>query len=107
MKIFSGDILVEKISTHSNEIGEYEVSWIPEKIGTYTIRAVFEKDEFVVQKEEKTQIDFISPHFLAPLSVEIILQGQETRNRSFQDGVFYCRSRGSCSVNLTVKTNRE
>lgn len=107
LEIFLWDKLLEKIPLQSDELWKYETSWIPEKTGSYSIKAVFAGADSIVQKEEKLEIAYLSPHFSAPLSVEIILQGPRTDNRFLEWDTFYCRSRGRCSVNLTAKTNRE
>lgn len=57
--------------------------------------------------EKKVIIEGISPHLTEALSGKIVVQGQMSDNRWREGDVFHCRSRGSCSVNLTVETNRE
>lgn len=53
-------------------------------------------------------VENISDHFLSPMSGQIVVQGAMTKNRWRDlDGVFQCRSRGSCSVNLTAEYNRK
>jgi hypothetical protein len=105
--IYEGKNIVEKFTTISSEKGEYEVSWIPQKIGKFSVRSIFKKEEMELQKEKELIIDRTSPHFDSPLSAQIVLQGQKTDNRWREGDVFHCRSRGSCSVNVTAETNRE
>lgn len=53
-------------------------------------------------------VDVISNHFLEPLSGQIRVQGKMSKNRWIgEDGIFQCRSRGSCSVNLQAEYNRK
>jgi len=53
-------------------------------------------------------VEHISDHFLSPLQGAIVLQGKQTSNRWIGiDGIFYCRSRGSCSVNVIADYNRK
>jgi endonuclease YncB( thermonuclease family) len=105
--MYEGENIVEKFTTTSSDKGEYEVSWIPQKIGKFSVRSIFKKEEMELQKEKELIIDHTSPHFDSPLSVQIVLQGQKTENRWREGDVFHCRSRGSCSVNVTAETNRE
>ena len=105
--IYEGENLVQDLTSSSNELWEYELSWIPEKIGNFQVRALFQKGEDIVQKEKPLAIEFVSPHFSTPLTSKILLQGQITDNRWLTGDVFHCRSRGSCSVNVTAETNRE
>ncbi len=60
-------------------------------------------------KLEKTlPIEYISDHFLVPMVGEILVQGRMSKNRWIaNDGIFYCQSRGSCSVNLQAEYNRK
>jgi endonuclease YncB( thermonuclease family) len=105
--IYEGEHLVQSFISSSNDVWEYELTWIPEKIGNFVIRALFEKETEIVQKEKPLAIEFISPHFENALTTKIVLQGQITDNRWLEWDVFHCRSRGSCSVNVTAETNRE
>lgn len=107
LEIFLGDKLVEKIAMQTDEWGKYETSWIPEKIGIYTVKASFVHDQSQVQKEEKVDVSYLSPHFLVPLGAEIVLQWQKTNNRTLEGDTFLCKSRGTCSLNVTAQTNRE
>ncbi len=107
IEIVQGDIVVENFTLESDELGNYEMIWIPRIVGEYSVRSVFKQDQETVQKEKELTIDIISPHFTTPLSAKIVLQGQVSDNRWQEGSVFHCRSRGSCSVNLTVETNRK
>jgi hypothetical protein len=61
---------------------------------------------FVLQKD--LVVTDISEHFSSSLDGAILVQGSMTKNRWIDDHhVFQCRSRGSCSVNLTAEYNRK
>jgi endonuclease YncB( thermonuclease family) len=107
IEIVKGDTVIENFTLESDELGNYETTWIPRVVGEYRIRIVFTQDQETVQKEKELIVDTISPHLTSPLSAKIVLQGQVSDNRWQEGSVFHCRSRGSCSVNLTVETNRE
>lgn len=107
IEIVKGDAVIENFTLESDELGNYETTWIPRVVGEYRIRIVFTQDQETVQKEKELIVDTISPHLTSPLSAKIVLQGQVSDNRWQEGSVFHCRSRGSCSVNLTVETNRE
>lgn len=58
--------------------------------------------------EKILSVEHISDHFLYPLAGQISVQGKMSKNRWVgEDGVFQCRSRGSCSVNLEADYNRK
>jgi len=99
--------VIETFTLESDELGNYETIWIPRIGGEYTVRMTVSKDAESVEKEKQIIIETISPHLTTPLTAKIILQGKMTKNRWEKDSIFHCRSRGSCSVNLTVETNRE
>lgn len=107
IEIYRENKLVKKFSTTSNEIGEYEETWIPQMKGDYVIKSIFRKENDVVEKEKEITIESLSTHFETPLTVEILMQGQITDNRWQVWDVFHCRSREFCSVNVTAQTNRE
>lgn len=107
IEILQGENILESFSLQSDASGVYEMTWMPRVIGQYTIRSIFSKDDQEVKKEKQSTIEIISPHLTTPLSAKIVLQGQITDNRWQIGDVFHCRSRGSCSVNLTAETNRE
>lgn len=52
-------------------------------------------------------MEILSSHFDTPFVPRIVLQGQMTDNRWLEGDVFYCRSRGSCSVNVACESNRD
>lgn len=99
--------MTEKLETISDETGEYELFWLPKSEGNYEIKMFLQNDSDLVQKEKEITIDIISPHFTTPLTADILLQGQITDNRWREGDMFYCRTRGSCSVNVTAQNNRE
>ena len=107
IEIVQGDIVVENFTLESDELGNYEMIWIPRIVGEYSLRSVFKQDQETVKREKELIVDTISPHLTSPLSAKIVLQGQVSDNRWQEGSVFHCRSRGSCSVNLTVETNRK
>lgn len=57
--------------------------------------------------EDKIDVQALSDHFLEPFWANIVLQGQITDNRWLENDIFYCRSRGSCSLNVTAESNRK
>jgi endonuclease YncB( thermonuclease family) len=107
IKIYEGERVVETLQANSDELGEYEISWIPKMLGKFLIRGIFKKGEMEVEKEKELIVDFTSPHFQTPLISSIVLQWQKTDNRWREWDMFHCRSRGSCSINVTAETNRE
>ncbi|MBP7774068.1 thermonuclease family protein [Candidatus Gracilibacteria bacterium] len=107
ISIYEGERIVEVLTVTSNELGEYDASWVPKTLGNFVVRAVFKKGEMEIEKEKELIIDFVSPHFQTPLASSIVLQGPKTDNRWREGDIFHCRSRGSCSVNVTAETNRE
>jgi micrococcal nuclease len=115
IEILQWENIRESFSLQSDEVGTYETIWLPRIVGEYTVRSILKKlhdadwppEEELVTLEKKVIIEGISPHLTEALSGEIVLQGQMSDNRWQEGSVFHCRSRGSCSVNLTVETNRE
>ncbi|MBP6921665.1 thermonuclease family protein, partial [Candidatus Gracilibacteria bacterium] len=107
IEIVQGDTVVENFILKSDELGNYEMLWIPRIVGEYRVKSLFAQNQETVQKEKRLTVDTISPHLTSPLSGKIVLQGQISDNRWQEGSVFHCRSRGSCSVNLTAETNRE
>lgn len=121
IEIIQGGEVVESFSLQSDEVGDYTTVWIPRLVGDYTIRSIVKKmndetlpqsqdvgsDVEIVQKEKAVTIETISPHFSSTLTAEILFQWQITDNRWQEGDTFHCRSRGSCSVNLTAETNKE
>lgn len=107
IEIVQGDTVVENFMLKSDELGNYEMLWIPRVVGEYRVKSLFAQNQETVQKEKRLTVDTISPHLTSPLSGKIVLQGQISDNRWQEGSVFHCRSRGSCSVNLTAETNRE
>lgn len=114
IEIYQGEKLIHKISTKTNEIGEYEEAWIPELIGEYSVKVLLREEKKntsdgeieIVNVEKTVSVEVISDHFASPLQASIVLQGQKTDNRWQEWDTFHCRSRESCSVNVTAETNR-
>lgn len=73
--------MAETLDTISDETGEYEVFWLPKLVGDYELKILLQKDADIVQKEKEFTIDSISAHFITPLKINIVLQGQITDNR--------------------------
>lgn len=98
--------MTETLETISDETGEYELFWLPKSVGNYEIKMLLQNDSDLVQKEKEITIDIVSPHFITPLTADILLQGQITDNRWREGDIFHCRSREYCSVNVEAETNR-
>jgi hypothetical protein len=115
IEILQWENIFESFSFQSDTVGGYEMVWIPRTTGEYTVRSILKKiydgdwqlQEESVTLEKKIIIESISPHLTEALSAKIVLQGQMSDNRWQEGSIFHCRSRGSCSVNLTVESNRE
>lgn len=107
IEIVQGGEVVESFFLQSDEVGDYTTVWIPQIPGDYIVHAILIKDNERVKKEKTVTIETISPHFSSTLTAKILLQWQITDNRWQEGDIFHCRSRGSCSVNLTAETNRE
>lgn len=107
IEVYQNDIVIETLETISDEIGEYEIFWLPKSVGNYGIKILLQKDSDMVQKEKEITIDAVSPHFTSPLMADILLQGQITNNRWREGDIFHCRSREYCSVNVIAENNRE
>jgi len=72
------------------------------------VEELLESEKGILKLEKIVNVDNISDHFLNPLAGKILVQGKMSKNRWMgTDGIFYCRSRVSCSVNLIAEYNRK
>lgn len=94
------------IILHSENSGKYEYEWFPEGIWEIVVQSSLEKESDIVLQEKSINLEQVSDHFLTPLQADIFLQWKKTKNHIEEDGTLYCRSRGSCSVNVTADSNR-
>lgn len=116
IQILQWEAIIETFFLQSDAVGDYSMIWIPLSTGEYFFRVFIQdvsKDESIegqgesVTLEKNITQEIISPHLTTPFTASIVLQWQMTNNRRQSNHIFYCQTRGSCSINLVANSNRD